>query len=105
MWAILIVFAILSIFYICYRIEKSRFAATEPQISALMAQFPDFTDREFLENNAKSMTQELRLIEAAGFEVLRLKAEENFAIFKLNNGRVWIVELDRNGKVVSRLFF
>lgn len=105
LWAILIAFVVLSVFYICYRVEKSRFAATEPQINALMAQFPDFTDREFLENNAKSMTQELRLIKAAGFEALRLKAEENFAIFKLNSGRVWIVRLDYNGKVVSRLVF
>lgn len=96
---------VLAFVYVCYKIGKSRADAIEAQANALIAQFPDFTDREFLKDNAKSMTQELHLIEAAGFKVLQLKVEENFAIFKLSDGKVWITELNYEGKVVSRSVF
>lgn len=96
---------VLAFVYACYKIGKSRADAIEAQINALTAQFPDFTDREFLRNNAKSITQELRLIEAAGFKVLQFKSEENFAIFKFNDGKVWITELSYDGNMVGRSVF
>lgn len=96
---------VLAFAYACYKTGKSRADAIEAQINALTTQFPDFTDREFLRNNTKSITQELRLIEAAGFRVLQLKSEENFAIFKLNGGKIWITELSYDGNVASRSVF
>lgn len=105
LWIAAAAFVFLLVFYGCYRVGESRFAAIESQTNALVAQFPDFADREFLKDNAKMMTQELRLIEAAGFKALQLKAEENFVVFKLSGGKLWIIELSYEGKVASRLVF